>query len=71
MTTENRSKIMLILSRKQGESIILAQDIKISVLEAQKGRIKLGIEAPADIPIYREEIYLSIKQQENSEEKEK
>ena len=62
---------MLILSRKQGESIILAQDIKISVLEAQKGRIKLGIEAPADIPIYREEIYLSIKQQENSEEKEK
>lgn len=49
---------MLILSRRNGESIIIDDAIKITVLESRPNRIKLGVVAPADIPVFREEIYL-------------
>jgi len=53
---------MLILSRKLDESIIIGDDeIKITVLEIQGSQIRLGIEAPKDISIHREEIYHRIK----------
>lgn len=51
---------MLILTRKQNESIIIDDDIKITVLSDKHGQVKLGIEAPADVEIWREEIFEKI-----------
>ena len=51
---------MLILTRKQSESIIINDDIKVTVLNENHGQVKLGIEAPEDVKIWREEIYQKI-----------
>ncbi|MBC8588307.1 carbon storage regulator CsrA [Paratissierella segnis] len=48
---------MLILNRKIGEGIILGDNIEIKILDIQDGKIKIGIEAPKDIPILRKEVY--------------
>ncbi|MFZ7101351.1 MAG: carbon storage regulator CsrA [Peptococcaceae bacterium] len=56
---------MLVLSRGKNESIIIADHIKITVVEVRPdGTVKLGIDAPADIEIHREEVYKAI-QEEN------
>jgi len=55
---------MLALSRKVGESIMLGNDIEISVLEIKGDQVKIGINAPKAVPIFRKEIYLQI-QEEN------
>ncbi len=57
---------MLALSRKKGESLIINNDIEITVLEIRGDQIKLGISAPKEVPIYRKEVYLQI-QKENEE----
>ncbi|MBS4025228.1 MAG: carbon storage regulator CsrA [Clostridia bacterium] len=51
---------MLILTRKELETIILGNDIKITVLEVKDGQVRLGIEAPKEVAIYRKEIYDAI-----------
>ena len=51
---------MLILNRKAGESIIIGEEIEITILEIEEGRIKIGIDAPRDINILRKEIYIDI-----------
>lgn len=48
---------MLVLARKQGQSIIINDDIELKVVEIKGEQVKLGIEAPQNIPIYRREIY--------------
>jgi len=48
---------MLVLSRKVGESVIIQNNIKITVLEISGNQIKLGFEAPADVLIFRQEVY--------------
>ena len=55
---------MLALARKNNESIMLGNDIEITVLEIKGDQVKLGIKAPKSVPIYRKEIYLQI-QEEN------
>ncbi|WP_028575781.1 carbon storage regulator CsrA [Desulfonatronovibrio hydrogenovorans] len=55
---------MLILSRRLGESIHLGDDIVISILGIRGKQVKVGIEVPDDIPVYREEVFKRI-QQEN------
>ncbi len=55
---------MLALTRKKGESIILNNDIEISVLELRGDQVKIGINAPKEVPVYRKEVYLQI-QKEN------
>lgn len=57
---------MLALSRKVNESIIIGNDIEITVLEVKGDQIKIGISAPKSVPIYRKEIYLQI-QESNKE----
>ena len=52
---------MLVLTRKSGEKIRIGKDIIISVVSKIHGPIKLGIEAPRQISVYREEIYYLIK----------
>lgn len=55
---------MLALTRKKGESLVINNNIEITVLEIRGDQIKIGISAPKDVPIYRKEVYLQI-QQEN------
>lgn len=47
---------MLVLSRKPNESIVINKDIVITVVAISEGRVKIGIEAPRDIPVNREEV---------------
>ena len=54
---------MLVLTRKSGESVRIGNDIIISVLNCSHGSIKLGITAPQQIPVHREEVYKRIEQE--------
>lgn len=47
---------MLMLSRKMGESIVINDDILITVVEVGRGRVQIGVRAPSCVPVYREEI---------------
>ncbi len=51
---------MLVLTRKAGEGIVIGDDIRIVILENKEGRIRIGIEAPAEKTIHRDEIYQRI-----------
>lgn len=51
---------MLVLTRKQGEAILIAETIEVKVLEIRKGQIKLGISGPPEVPIHREEVHRRI-----------
>lgn len=55
---------MLALSRKKGESIIIDNNVEITVLDIKGDQIKLGIKAPKSVPVYRKEIFAQI-QEEN------
>ena len=48
---------MLVLTRRKGESIILGDHIEVRVLEVSRHQVKLGVEAPRSVPVYRKEIY--------------
>lgn len=53
---------MLALSRKVNESIIVNNDIEIVILEVKGDQVKLGINAPKSVPIYRKELYVQIEE---------
>lgn len=53
---------MLILTRKIGESIIIGDDIRIKVVETGKNSIRIGIDAPREVSVLRQEVYESIQQ---------
>ncbi|MCI5502386.1 MAG: carbon storage regulator CsrA [Lachnospiraceae bacterium] len=55
---------MLALARKVNESIVIGNDIEVTILEIKGDQIKIGIDAPKSVPIYRKEIYVQI-QEEN------
>jgi len=54
---------MLVLTRKIGESIKINEDVKITVIDIKGKNIRLGIEAPRDTKIYREEVFNKIKEE--------
>ena len=58
---------MLVLSRKLGEKIYIGENICITVVDIDRGKIRLGIEAPRDIPIYRQEL-LPLNQQHQQQQ---
>ena len=57
---------MLVLNRKLGESIVIADEIEIKVLEIKNGSVRLGITAPSDTQVDRLEIYNAKKEGENA-----
>ncbi|MDY0122300.1 MAG: carbon storage regulator [Sulfurimonas sp.] len=52
---------MLVLARKEGESIVIGEDIILKVISVDKGVVKLGIEAPSDVAIIRNELLQDVK----------
>lgn len=54
---------MLILTRKQGESITIGDDIKVTVLGVYGRQVRLGVDAPIKVVVHREEVYLKIKEE--------
>lgn len=57
---------MLVLSRYKDQSIYIGDDIVITVVDVRGDRIRIGIEAPSDVPVHRQEIYEAIKREQNS-----
>ena len=55
---------MLVLSRKAEESMFIGDDIKITVLDIRGGQVRIGITAPRDVKIHREEVYERIIQED-------
>ncbi len=51
---------MLVLTRKSNQSIMIGDDIEVSVLSVMGDKVRIGIRAPQDIPVFRTEIYLEI-----------
>ena len=59
---------MLVLSRKINESIVINNDIKIIVVEIRGDKVRLGVEAPREVPVHRMEVYEAIKRRLDDEE---
>jgi carbon storage regulator len=55
---------MLVLTRKSNQSIMIGDDIEVSVLSVMGDKVRIGIQAPQDIPVFRTEIYLEIHRDE-------
>ena len=54
---------MLVLTRKTNQSIMIGDDVEVTVLAVSRDKIRLGITAPRDIPVFRKEVYLEIQQE--------
>ncbi len=52
---------MLVLTRKTNQSIMIGDEVEVTVLAVSRDKIRLGIAAPKDVPVFRKEVYLSIK----------
>ncbi|OBX09938.1 carbon storage regulator [Gallibacterium salpingitidis] len=62
---------MLILTRKMDEKLLIGDDITISVLEIRGNQVKISVDAPKDVAIYREEIYHKVKEAKAKEQQNK
>jgi len=62
---------MLVLSRKKNESIVINDDITIVVVEIRGDKVRLGVEAPKEVPVHRREVFEAIRRGEASKEKDK
>ena len=58
---------MLILTRKTGESLLVGDDVEITVLSVRGSQVKLGVNAPKDTAVHRQEIYQKIKDTESQQ----
>ena len=59
---------MLVLTRKTNESIIIGEDIVLTVIEIRRDKVRLGIKAPREVSVHRREIYEAIKRGEAPKE---
>ena len=62
---------MLILTRKEGESLRLGDDITVTVVSVKGGNVRIGIDAPRDVAVHREEVYQKISDGEGDPQLEK
>lgn len=58
---------MLVLTRKSNQSIMIGDDIEVSVLAIMGEKVRIGIEAPRSVPVFRKEVYLEIQQEKDTE----
>ena len=59
---------MLVLTRKSNQSIMIGDDIEVSVLSIMGEKVRIGIQAPQEIPVFRKEIYLEIHREDGTGE---
>ena len=59
---------MLVLTRKSNQSIMIGDEIEVSVLAIMGEKVRIGIEAPRSIPVFRKEVYLEIREDASHEE---
>jgi len=64
---ERGKRIVLILTRKVGESIMIGEAVEVKVLGLRAGQVKIGIEAPRDLRVHREEIFERIRAEQENE----
>lgn len=57
---------MLVLTRKKHERIVIGKDITIVVVRIRGDKVRLGIEAPADVPVHRQEVFEAIQRREGN-----
>jgi carbon storage regulator len=57
---------VLVLTRKSNQSIMIGDDIEVSVLSIMGEKVRIGIQAPRDIPVFRREVYLEIQEERGS-----
>jgi carbon storage regulator len=55
---------MLVLTRKSNQSIMIGDDVEVSVLSIMGEKVRIGIQAPRDVPVFRKEVYLEIQQEQ-------
>jgi carbon storage regulator len=60
--------VMLVLTRKSNQSIMIGDDIEVSVLSIMGEKVRIGIQAPRDIPVFRKEVYLEIQEERGREQ---
>ncbi len=58
---------VLVLTRKPKQRIMIGDDVEIILLSAAGGKVRLGIQAPSEVPVYRTEIYTEIRQEHRAE----
>jgi carbon storage regulator len=58
---------MLVISRRKGESVMIGDDVTISILGNDKGNVKIGVTAPPETTVHREEVYMRIAKERNGE----
>jgi carbon storage regulator len=56
---------MLVLTRKSNQSIMIGDDVEVSVLSVMGEKVRIGIQAPQEIPVFRKEIYLEIHREDS------
>lgn len=54
---------MLVLTRRRNESIVINDNVEITIIEVQNDQVRIGITAPKDVSIYRKELYVQIKEE--------
>ena len=57
---------MLVLTRKSNQSIMIGDDVEVSVLSVMGEKVRIGIQAPQEIPVFRKEIYLEIHREDGT-----
>jgi len=60
---------VLVLTRKSNQSIMIGDDIEVSVLAIMGEKVRIGIQAPRDVPVFRKEVYLEIQDEQPAEDK--
>ena len=64
---EDRSTNMLILTRRVGETVMIGNEVTVTVLGVKGNQVRIGVNAPKDVAVHREEIYERIKREEDND----
>jgi carbon storage regulator len=66
-TEDEEHAFMLILTRRVGETVMIGNDVTVTVLGVKGNQVRIGVNAPKDVAVHREEIYERIKREEDTE----
>lgn len=66
MTAADRDETMLILTRRVGETVVIGDEVQVTVLGVKGNQVRLGVNAPRDVSVHRQEIYDRIKKEQSA-----